>query len=101
MAYVIYIALSSEVKTHVLAGVDPGDGGRQITTVCGLVHPEADFRYTTESDENLCSRCGGKVDIPEPPAAEEVVVDTYPAPVVESVPDKAPAKSTTTKTSDK
>jgi hypothetical protein len=91
---VLYIALNSEAKTHILAGVDPGENGRDVTTVCGLVHPESDFRYATEDDSNVCSRCSGKVDVPEAPEAEEVVVDLYPAPVVESA---VPSPALTTK----
>lgn len=83
----LYIGLSSDAKTHILAGVAAAPDSRLVTTVCGLTHPEYDFVYATEDDSNVCSRCSGKVDVPEAPPAP---LDPTPEGVVES--------TTTTKT---
>lgn len=78
----LYIALNSDSKTHVVSTVVPGPESRVVTTVCGLTHPESDFLYSTEDDSNLCSRCDSKVEIEEVPVEEPV--DTVTPTVVES-----------------
>lgn len=83
----LYIALNSEAKTHVLSDVRPGPDSRIVTTACGLVHPEPDFLYSTEDDSDLCAKCGGKV---EEVADEVTPVDTTPEVVVESDEEEAP-----------
>ena len=77
----LYIAIHSDAKTHVVSDVKPGPESRIVITACGLSYPESDFLWNTEDDSNLCARCGGKVE------AEEEVVDTEPEVVVESKPE--------------
>jgi hypothetical protein len=90
----LYISTSPDAKSHILGTLS---ASREVTTVCGLTHPETDFKYNTESDENLCARCSGKVDLePEVDKTEtdEVVLDKKP---VEKDEPKAPTSSDTSK----